>query len=234
MRISNWHKVVMGCLAVAGMAGAHLFTDGLAPGASDVLKVGDSFTITWKVQFPHNKGTDIAVSTDGGNTWTDIKKGYSEVSGANSFKWTVAGPATTKAKIRICEQADSPKPCTDADKVSDPTSGTGGHYVLVTPAFTIAEAGSAVRGASPAAPFSLDYRAEARSVDVAFTLDAAREVSLQAFDPQGRLVATLAQGRFGAGAHRFSAFSNRIAAAGALVFQLRLGEEAHSLAWSRP
>lgn len=232
MRFSNWHKAVMGCLALAGLAGAHLFTDGLAPAGGAVMKIGDSFTITWKVQFVHNKGTDIALSTDGGNTWTDIKKGYSEVSGANSFKWTVAGPATTTAKIRICEQADSPKPCTDADKVSDPTSGTGGHYVLVTPAFTISEAGSAVKGSAGAAPFSLDYRAASRSVDVAFTLGEARDVSLQAFDPQGRLVATLVQGRFEAGAHRFSAFSNRIASAGALVFKLNLGGEVHSLAWT--
>ncbi len=220
-------------MMAVGMASAHLSMKALKPAATDQLKITETFTITWTVVFAHGKGTDIAVSRDDGTTWTDIKNGFTEASGENTFKWTVTGPTSSKAKIRICEQGDSPKPCTDANKTTDSTSGTGGHYVLVSPAFVIAEAGSAVLGTAGQAPFSIGFNPESRNVDVSFSLSQAEAVSLEAFDMQGHLIANLAQGRYEAGAHRLSVFSNRLSGASqAMVFRLKLGAQVHTQAWA--
>lgn len=232
MRIGKWNTLGLGCLLAAGMANAHLMADGLKPGAGETLKKGDTYTITFKEQVNHGKNADIALSIDGGTTWSDIKTGFGDQQGENSFKWTVAGATTINAKIRICQK--DPNGCTNADNVSD-INGTkgGGHYILVSPAFTIAEAGSGVLAASSAQPFSIDYHPSTRNVDVSFGLSEAREISLNVFDAQGRLMATLVQGRFEAGSHTLSVFSDKVdPSASALVFKLNLGNQVRTHLWS--
>lgn len=235
MRIGIPEKLGLGCLLAVVMGNAHLNTPGLKPDAGETLIIGDSYTITFNVVAAHGKGTALAVSRDDGNTWTDFKSDYAESGGDNSFKWTVTGPSTTgaTAKIRICQGSNSPKPCTDADKTNSLTEAPNGHYVMITPAFTISAAGSAIFGNTAAEPFSIDYRPATRNVDVSFGLTEARDVTLKAFDAQGRLLATLVQGRYQAGTHKLTAFSDKVnASSKSLVFKLTLGNQVRTHLWS--
>jgi hypothetical protein len=66
-------------------------------------------------------------------------------------------------------------------------------------------------------------------VDVSFSLARNESVSLQAFDTQGRLVATLLEGAYGPGNHKRSVFSNRLGAlTGSLIFRLQAGDQART------
>jgi hypothetical protein len=63
-------------------------------------------------------------------------------------------------------------------------------------------------------------------------LGARQAVLLQAFDMQGRAVATLLQGEYAAGNHALSVFSNRVTAANqSLVFRLKVGEQIRTHTW---
>jgi hypothetical protein len=222
-------------LAAAGMAGAHLFADGFKPAAGETLHVGDTYSITWSEQFNHAKGTNVDLSVNGGTSWTTIKENFADAQGSNTFKWTVAGTATTTAKIRICQHdGGTVKACTDADKTNSLSSAPNGNYVLVGPAFTIATGTSGINAAAPAAgAFSIDYNPATRNVDVSFGILEGQPVLLQAFDTQGRLLATLVEGNFAAGEHNLSLFSNRIdASVNALIFKLKVGNRTQSHAWS--
>ena len=93
MKIGMIRKIGLGCMMAVGVAGAHLNTKHFLPEGADTLKIGVPFAISWSVDVAHGKGTDIAVSRDNGATWTDIKTGYTEAVGTNTFNWTVTGPA---------------------------------------------------------------------------------------------------------------------------------------------
>jgi hypothetical protein len=213
------------------MASAHLSPTDLAPVGGATLKIGDPFVITW-TETVHHDLTDLALSVDDGATFTNFKTGFQDINGKNTFKWTVAGAESKKAKIRICQE--SGKPCTNADKVTD-NSGNAGHYVLITSAFTITAGTSALQAVQHAEqPYSIGFNPGTRNVDVSLGLARAEDVSLQAFDFQGRLVATLTQGRFEAGEHKLSLFSNRLeSSAKSLIFRLQLGNQVLTQAWTR-
>jgi hypothetical protein len=206
-------------LLAAGMAAAHLANGSLKPAGGENLKPGDSFTISWTENIHHAGGTDIDFSKDNGATWTLVKHGFADAEGANSFKWTVPDMPTTTGKIRVCLAAGGN--CADV-KVSSPSDVP---YTLVSNVFTVA-AGSAIEGQASAGAASLRFDPATRNVDVSFALASDRDVRLQAFDSQGRLVATLVEGRHAAGVYRFSVYSNRLnAASGPLVFRLQAGDE---------
>jgi hypothetical protein len=79
----------------------------------------------------------------------------------------------------------------------------------------------------------MDFNPGSRSVEIGFALTAAQTVVLQAFDTQGRLVATLLEGNYGTGAHKMSVFSNRLETlAGAGVLKLKVGEEVKMQTWN--
>jgi hypothetical protein len=233
MKLAMIQKIGLGCVVAVGMAGAHLNGKHLSPEGADILKIGVPFTISWVVDVAHGKGTDIAVSRDNGTTWTDIKTGIAEAEGTNTFSWTVTGPAVTQARVRICQQSDTPAPCTDADKSNSPTAAPNGHYVLITSSFKIEE-GTAVNDVDRMGGIAIGFDPQSRNVEVSFPLAQAQDVSLQALDLQGRLVATLVQGRYAAGEHKLSVFSNRLeGSAKALVFRLKLGEQVYTRSWTQ-
>ena len=230
----NWLTAGVLVLSTAGLASAHLFADGLKPTSGETLNVGDTYTITWKEQFNHAKGTNIDLSLDGGTTWTTIKENFADAMDVNTFKWTVAGTASTTAKIRICQHdGGTVKACLDSEKSNSLTAAPNGNYVLVTSAFTIAAGTSGVKMASAAQGFSLDFRPDTRNVQVSFGLAEGKPVLLQAFTTQGRLLATLVQGDFAAGEHNLSLFSDRLdVTGGSLLFKLTVGDQVQSQTWN--
>jgi hypothetical protein len=229
----KWLRAGILIAAAAGMANAHLSMDGLKPAAGEVLKIGSTYAVTWKEVNNHAKGSNIDLSVDGGKTWSTIKKDYADNLGTNTFNWTVAGAATTTAKLRICQHEGTPvTACRDVDNVNALTADINGNYFMITGAFTIA-ATTGIRSVSGASGFSVDFRPETRNVDVAFGLADNRPVLLQAFDTQGRLLATLIQGDFAAGEHKLSLFSGLLnGSGGSLIFKLKVGDQVQSHTWT--
>ena len=226
MRIGNLNKLGLGCLLAAGMANAHLVSTSLTVKGGETFAPDQAVTVGWTVDVLHDGKMDLAFSKDGGTTWTTVKANFAAQNGANTFKWTVPNEPTSKGKFRVCLGVGSS--CADV-KTSSPGSAP---YALVSPEFTIS-GGAAIRGAEAAEPFSIDYRPATRNVDVSFGLSEARDVSLKAFDTQGRLLATLVQGRFEAGKHNLSVFSDKVdPSANTLVFKLTLGNQVRTHMWS--
>jgi hypothetical protein len=169
---------------------------------------------------------DIDYSKDGGTTWTSVKANYQAVAGDNTFNWTVPSDATTKGKIRVCLGAGLS--CADA-KTNSPSDAP---YALISPAFTVSGATS-VSAPSAAGEAALGFNPETRNVNVSFSLASEQDVSLQAFDAQGHLIATLLQGSRGAGFHQLSLYSNRLEAVhGVVVLKLQAGAESRTRSWN--
>jgi hypothetical protein len=87
-----------------------------------------------------------------------------------------------------------------------------------------AVAGSDLAGSDHGAWFSPTLRCDQGSVEVTFGMDEAAQVSLVAYDAQGRVLATLLDKQQSAGYHHLSVFSNRLQGMdGGAYFQLRVG-----------
>lgn len=85
-------------------------------------------------------------------------------------------------------------------------------------------AGGDRSGTGHEAWFSPTLRSEGGSLEVTFGMDEAAQISLLAFDAEGRAVATLVEGPQPAGYHHLSLFSNRLQSLdGRAYFQLRAG-----------
>jgi hypothetical protein len=69
-----------------------------APNTAVVWPIGSTQTITWDSRLPPRSLVDISVSRDGGATWTAVA---SAVPDTGSYTWTVAGPASAQARIRV-------------------------------------------------------------------------------------------------------------------------------------
>ena len=71
---------------------------------------------------------------------------------------------------------------------------------------------------------SMRFDADAGNLEVTFGIEESARISLQAFDTQGKLLATLLDGNQGTGFHHLSLFSNRLQGyQGHVIFQLRAG-----------
>jgi hypothetical protein len=214
-------------LSAAVAAHAHLQPNSLSP-ASGALKIGDEVTVSWNEEVHHAGTTDVTLSIDGGKTWTvDIKKNFVDAEGDNSVKWTVPSEAaTTEGKIRVCQKAGST--CTDAMNVSRP--GSTAPYVLVSGALTVSD-GTFVLAPQGVSGASLRFDAASRNLEVSLDLKSRERVVLEAFDPSGRLLATLLDGAQEPGVRRLSVFSSRLDAAAPIVFKLRVGARMQVQAW---
>jgi hypothetical protein len=71
-----------------------------SPNGGGSWQVGDSQNITWTAGT--GTGAAIAISRDGGSSWDDVATGLSN---SGTYSWTVSGPATTQAKIRVTTSA---------------------------------------------------------------------------------------------------------------------------------
>jgi hypothetical protein len=224
----NGLRMGFAVLVAAGMAGAHLVDGSLSIKGGETFTPGQSVSLKWNISVLHGDKIDLHYSKDGGTTWTSMSTTHKAVSGDNTFKWTVPNEPTTKAKVRVCQGAGSP--CADV-KVSSPSTPA---YALVSPVFTISAGTGVLRTAANASGFSIDFRPEAHNVDASFGVSETQQVVLQAFDTQGRMLATLVDGSFAAGSHKLSLFSERLdASSGSLVFKLKIGNQVQSLTWTR-
>lgn len=218
---------LLATLTCASLATAQMKQETLVPKGGEIFQVGTAMNIEWMGTKPIQK-YDIYLSKDGGKTWPtsgEFVAGDSIRSSADGkfvYRWTPpASAATTQGRLRICQMSGGGGHCT-----------VPGTYTIISPGnFTITTS-SEVQASGMSNGTSLAYRTESRSVDIAFFLKESRNVSLEAFDAQGKLVATLLDGRKQPGSHRFSVFSNRLPSAGSLVFKLRLGDEVITQTWS--
>lgn len=222
-------KTFAGCvLAAAAIANAHLTLNTLLPAGGEALKVGDMVTITWTVQTSHDRGIDIALSKNNGATWTNIKSDFKDnLSESVSFKWTIPADAqSSQAKIRICQTG----PCNDSPEHGKSNPSGSAPWRLVSNTFAI-QGSSAL--AAPAGPegLAIGFDPASRNVEVSFALAAPGEASLQAYNLEGRLVATLLDGRYASGPHRISVFANSLAASQGLVFRLTAAGTTRSHTW---
>jgi len=64
--------------------------------------IGTVKTIKWTHNLGLDSGVNVDVSRDGGATWTPIATGVKNATAtAGSYNWTVTGPATTAARVRV-------------------------------------------------------------------------------------------------------------------------------------
>jgi hypothetical protein len=64
--------------------------------------IGPSRSISWSHNLGALESVNIEVSRDGGNTWVTLASGVANSGNASgTFGWTVTGPATTTARIRV-------------------------------------------------------------------------------------------------------------------------------------
>jgi hypothetical protein len=101
------------------------------------------------------------------------------------------------------------------------------NYILKSGNFTITEQSSALRPPAAAQAGRLDFDPATGGIEVGFVLDASAHVALQAFDAQGRLLASLLDEDRSAGAHALSLFSSALSERhGTVVLRLAYGNAA--------
>jgi hypothetical protein len=226
-------KIFAGMLSTAiGLASAHL-GNLTAPKTGAVFKGGEKVAIAWSIDTPHD-GIDLALSTDGA-TWTTFQANLPK--SAKSFLWTVPNTPATTARIRVCQKdGTAVKGCTDANNTGSPQTGIdvdGGQiYTLVSGKFTIQSSAGIREDNLAAGGNSIRVNPESRSVDLALSLEKDDKVLLQAFDAQGRLVATLMDAEQKAGFRTISLYSNALDVSRPLWFKLQAGSRASTLTWT--
>lgn len=231
----NWKlalKAGLVILLAAGLACAHLGETSLSIKGGETVTPNQSVPIKWTVTVLH-AGSDIDLSVNGGTSWTTIREDFKEVSGVNTFNWTVTGAATQTARIRICQHGSSSSAaCRNQDVNNSPSGTVNGNYILVSPAFTIASTSGLGLAAASENGFAIDFMPATRNVNVSFALAESGPVLLQAFDARGSLMATLVESDFAAGSHNLSLSSNRLEASGALLFRLTAGGRVQTRNWT--
>jgi len=69
-----------------------------SPTAGDVLEHGAQHNITWTTVWGWSPNVTLSVSTDGGNTWTDIVSGLANT---GSYLWTVPECISQMCRVRV-------------------------------------------------------------------------------------------------------------------------------------
>jgi hypothetical protein len=194
----------------------------LKPGSLSI-KAGDTFVVNRKVmvtfvQLGAGSGTnagkyDFYLSTNGGSQWKEFEAAWQGPKGNGDtvkYEWTVPNSPTTTAQWRACLMSGGH--CTDTA------------YVLKSGNFTISATASPIQAQAPRTAGKVDFDAATGSLAIAFSLASPAHVALQAFDSQGRLLATLLDADRAAGDHALSLFSNRLRDMhGAIAFKLTWG-----------
>lgn len=204
----------VGILGGAFLAEAHLVAGSLSVKAGDKVKAGDVVNVKWTISVTHAPGDfDISVSTNGGGAFQKVETKKFPLSPAEvTYAWTVPNTPSTTAQIQICQHSGS----------------NNCEYSLKSGNFTI-EASSSIldKSASIPAP-ALRFDAVTRNLEVSFLSAKEERVTVLAFDAKGKVEASLLDGRYSAGTHKVSIFSNRLERVGSLVFQLRIGDQVYS------
>jgi hypothetical protein len=219
----DWKKVSGLVFLAMGLSNAHLVASSLAPAGGEKLTAGEQVSIAWKAgkNHPDNPNKiEISFSKDGGITWSGVGSGIPDTEVDNIYKWRVPADLTTQGRIRVCQSG----PCTTQNVTK--AEGNNSPWYLVSNNFTIQAATGIAAPSASSRHLGIDFHPATRNVDVTFATAALEPVLLQAFDPQGHLVATLLQGNYAAGSHALSIFSNRLpASTGTLIFKLQVGQD---------
>lgn len=218
---AKWLVMAVGALAL-GTAQAHLMAGSLSIKANNSYSAGEKVNVSWTQSAGHNDGKyTIRFSKNGGTDWSVLEEVFQGPKGDNvtvTYPWTVPAEVTTEGKLHI-----------------NFTRGglTDANYNLISPVFAVTGT-SALRPApaDAANPYSLRFNPATRSLQASFFMAREGQALIQAFDANGKLVATLLEGRRAAGSHDLSIFSNRLDASSPLVFQLRVGDQVHSQSWN--
>lgn len=203
-------------LSVCG-AMAQIKAGSLSIKGGETFKVGQKVPVTF-VQLGPGSGNNAAkydfyLSTNGGSSFKEFVAAWQGPSGNGDtakYEWTVQNSPTTTGQFRACLLSGGH--CTDQQ------------FMITSANFTISTQTSALNPAigSGAAKLELDATG---NLALAFSLAAPARVSLQAFDSQGRLLATLLDADRAAGDHALSVFSNRLRDMhGAVAFKLTWGD----------
>jgi hypothetical protein len=156
-----------------------------APNGGEVLNVGSNTSLTWTAtDNTHVKNVDLHLSRSG--TGGPFESVAAAIANSGSFSWSVTGPVTTNAFLRVTAR--------------DSTSNSA--QDLSNAAFSIANGAGVLDG--PITEFALapvlpnPVRGATRFV---FAMPAEAPVHLSIHDVQGRELLVLADGPFPAGRH---------------------------------
>lgn len=222
--MKSWRFSVLSILMATASIRAHLLEGSLKPAGGESFKPGDVMTIEWVATQAHTGKYDIYFSKDGGKTWpTEFAEGWqgSKTDNAkNAYRWTIpAGTTTTQGRIRVCQLFGGH--CTEP-----------GTYTLSSENFTISNTAGLPDGMRTGiqAP-SIRFHSKSRTIEVAFDLSEASDVSLLVFDADGKLQESLLEGRLQAGAHSFSVPTGQLESVGPRLFRLKRGDDVTSRIW---
>jgi hypothetical protein len=213
-------KIALNIILVSSLVAlpvyAHLQAGSLKPAGTETYAVGENISIEWVATQAHDGRYDIYYSKDGGKTYPVELAGPwqgSKTDGAkNVYLWKApAAAASSQVRIRICQLYGGH--CVEP-----------GTYMMDSPAnFTISattgiESGNQTGAVEP----RLDFSTDGKSLVASFALSGEHEISLKAFDVSGKCVATVVEGRLGAGAHRIPVFQDRSEVKGPLMFTMTI------------
>lgn len=225
MRFPKDGMIGAAILGAVGLAGAHLASGSLTINGGAAVAAGANITVGWKVATSHGSPINIDVSSDGGTTWKSLKAGLTDAAGTATSKVDMPAQATTHAKIRICQgssaNCDTVTGSFPNGVASGPSKTTV--YTLVSSEFTIAGTSNLAR--VPSGSNSIQMSENGRTVRVSFALEHKSEVQVQAFDFQGRQLATLTKGNFEPGQHSLTLKSpENFVSSPAILYRLKIGE----------
>jgi uncharacterized repeat protein (TIGR01451 family) len=78
------------------------------PNAAPSWKIGQTYRVRWAHNLRMSQSVNIAISRDGGGTWTPIAANRPNTALTTGYyDWVVAGPSTTQARIRVSWTGDA-------------------------------------------------------------------------------------------------------------------------------
>lgn len=96
--VGSMFNSILFSLMFFGYAAGHVRLD--APNGGEVFIVGDTLSISWTLEIPHNqKNWDLYFSPDGGVTWDTLKADLP--TSQFSYDWIVPDSMTEQAQIQI-------------------------------------------------------------------------------------------------------------------------------------
>ena len=155
----------------------------LSPTGGEHFVIGTNSAITWSASDDFGvTGVDVLLSRDGGGNYVPLATGLANT---GSWNWTVTGPATSSARVRVVAHDADAQTATD----SSPSDFAIDDLVGVEPVVTAFALGRVVPNpAHDAARFIVDLPHEAR-------------VRVRVLDVRGRVVATALDRALDAGRH---------------------------------
>ena len=152
-----------------------------SPDGGEALAVGASVDLTWSAADPliGVTGVDVELSRDDGATWSPIATGTANT---GSLAWTVTGPATDHALLRVTARDAATNRGVDVSNAG---------WAIVNPQVAVEAEGRPITAFTLEAitPNPTDHR-----VVVGYAVPFDAEVSVLLYDLQGREVAVLARG----------------------------------------